>query len=142
VKYEPVSRRIDPSVGRGGWAQEGRAYPLPDGLAHKTPVKILEWSGWRDVIVRAGVGIWQVPASAVDCGREYRTKSGKWIPESDERARRYLIKYREAVHLGIRSKVYVHDTRERERLLDEAAWILERNGWEVPALGEEERVEI
>jgi hypothetical protein len=86
-------------------------------------------------------GIWQVPAAAVDYGREYRTKSGRWIPESDERARRYLVTYRQAVQSGDR-RVYVHDDSNRERMLKEAAWILERNGWEVPTLPEVEGVEI
>jgi hypothetical protein len=134
MRAEEVIRHIVPKPGLKGWAHGQRGHRLPEGLAHKTPVEILERSGWSDLIVKAEGGIWQVRAAAIDCGTEYQTKSGKWIPESDERARRFILKLRVAIHENNRDKVYVHDTSEQLRRIAELEWILERNGWEVPPL--------
>ncbi|MCW1885542.1 hypothetical protein OKA04_12450 [Luteolibacter flavescens] len=134
---EPVRRQVNPRPGLRGWAHGERGIILPVGLAHKTPLEVLERTGWRDLIVRAEGSIWQLPAAAVDCGREYRTRSGLWIPESDERSRRYLPRLREALFADDRTKIYVATPAEKRRLIDEIEWILERNGWEVPTQEEE-----
>jgi hypothetical protein len=138
MRAEEVMRYIVPRPGLKGWAHGERGHPLPQGLPHQTPVEILERSGWSDLIVKAGDGgIWQVRAAAIDCGTEYRTRSGRWIPESDDRARRFILKLRTAIHENDRSKIYVHDTNEQLRRIADLEWRLERNGWKAPPLGPE-----
>ena len=130
MRAEEVTRQVVPKPGMKGWAHGERAFSLPDGLPHKSPVEILERSGWRDLIVKSGGGIWQVGAAAIDCGREYLTRSGEWIPESDDRARRHLLRLLDAIRRFDLNKVYVHDTACQRRMIAEVEWILERNGWE------------
>ena len=139
LKAHELKRCVIPKPGLRGWAHGERGHGLPEGLPHRTPVEVLERTGWRDLIVRSESGLWQVPAAAIDCGREYLTKSGKWIPETEDRARRFLIKLREAIFRHDRDRVYVHDTFNQLRDIADVEWILERNGWEPPPLSLEDR---
>ena len=127
-----LGRFIDCKAGLNGWAHSGRGHPLPEGLRHGEPLAILEWSGWRDVIVKADSGLWQVHHRATDCGRVFQTRSGAWIPEHDERVRRYLLRLLATIRRREPVPFELRDDAQREAILSDVAWLLERNGWEVP----------
>lgn len=63
----------------------------------------------------------------LDFGREFRTRSGEWIPESDPRAVRWLLRVREELLVGVAPR----HVGEYGRLLalPDVERVLGRNGW-------------
>lgn len=69
----------------------------------------------------------EVPHFELDCGREYQSKTGKWLPEGDPRVLRYLQRLRD-------EKRPTHGCglmeRQQDRFVQDINHVLERNGWD------------
>ncbi|MCW1883998.1 hypothetical protein OKA04_04610 [Luteolibacter flavescens] len=122
-------RRIeDPKVGARAWllsANFGR-------WLWRKEVKVIGL--FRDGVtadVEAGTWSRQVFIHHLDCGREFRTAGGEWIPETDDRVRRWLIKAIKDIDAGGSRVIEPKDELNREYIRDDLYWVLRRNGWKL-----------
>jgi hypothetical protein len=74
-----------------------------------------------------------VPDKVVDCGFEYETKRGDWIPEDDDRVRRWLIRALIKVRANNSPTFHWSSLQEKEQLEADLEWRILRNGWPLPA---------
>lgn len=117
---------IPPQPGMTGWlwGETGRLRP-------RTPVRVVEVSdGGMVAVVRYGrYGQRRIYTHNLDVGREWRTRSGRWIPESDPRVRQWLLKAIADIRAGGTRACSSDDARTRQARLQEYLWLLSRNGW-------------
>lgn len=66
----------------------------------------------------------------IDCGREFRLRSGQWIPESDPRARKWLLRLLADIGNGGTKRRQFRSDDGRTWSIEEIAWVLKRNGWD------------
>lgn len=73
-----------------------------------------------------------LPKSQVDCGREWRTARGEWIPESDPRVESWLCKAIADIDAGGTRACDSRDPEYRAKVRQDFCWVLRRNGRAVP----------
>jgi hypothetical protein len=117
---------VEPEAGMECWL---RGSALDPRIPQRTRTRILSvWPGAFHFEVVVGRS-WQVTVSlmCLDCGREFRTASGAWIPETDPRARRWIQRLLDDARAGgtkwktFHSEVFEHWT------VAELEWVLERS---------------
>lgn len=128
-----------------GWLEKWRHQPEPwqfgwvgqrTGPMHRgDKVRILRRSGdgMSLAVEHPEHGEQFIAALVVELPREFRTARGHWIPESDPRSRRFLLKAIEDLRAGGKKVQSSADPGLRQRTEAELVWILRRNGWDAPA---------
>lgn len=120
--------------GRLGWAKDANAYPLPEGLAHKTPVRVHRVLADHDIEVETLDGtIWKVLWWQVEFPRTYhfegsRREYTEWHPRSRElMAKNLEINRTKPIPQGLG---HTHDAA-----IEHAEWQLERSAQPHPFIG-------
>lgn len=94
---------------------------------YRRPIKVLSLSDGGMVAEVASVKSSRTfYTHHLDCGREWQLASGAWIPESDERVRRWLVKAIADIDAG---GTKVVEGQYRAEVRDDLLWVLRRNGW-------------
>ncbi len=116
-----VFRFVEPQVGMRCWLYgstlDRRIRPRTKGT-----IVYLHPQGWHLEVKLSEYVQRTVAELNVDCGREFRTRSGVWVPESDPRARRWLQRMQADHRAGGRKIEAVRDYFDPADL----EWVLTR----------------
>lgn len=120
-----------PKVGQTAWIHPITGHEVAPGWQDGQQVKVI--SERRDglcyVTVEKPTGERiEVPHFELDCGREYQSKTGEWLPENDPRVLRYLVTLRD-------QKRVTHGCGLMElqnaSFVQKINHVLQRNDWEL-----------
>jgi hypothetical protein len=123
-------RYIEPAPGMKGWVQKRDREAKP---RNGTPITVtgLHAAG-AHAYVETPTGDCLLPLVQIDCGREWRTARGAWIPENDPRVRCWLEKAIGDIRGG-GQKISQSDNPDwRAAALEDLERVMRRNGWPVP----------
>lgn len=94
-------------------------------------VRVVRWvgDGMTALVEHPEHGQHMVGSGGLDLPCEFKTASGRWIPESDPRVEVFLLKALDDVRTG-GAKIIASEKPELRRLKErEILRLLERNGW-------------
>jgi len=74
-------------------------------------------------------GYRRIYTSFLDCGWEFRTASGRWIPEGDPRVRRWLLRAIADIRAGGKRVCDSESPAYRQEVIADFEWILRRNNF-------------
>ena len=115
--------------GAKAWLITSKAGQLPEGSEHRLQVEIHDWVQGRFNVSAQGKR-WNVSIWNLDAPREYRTRQGRWLRESDPRVLDALEKLLvlEMKNLDMRRSASETIPWFVQEYVDGLLWILERNG--------------
>lgn len=112
-----------------GWIKESHNY-----TPARTPITVKSVSdgGMVAIVVINRGREKRIYTHGLDCGREFRTRRGEWIPENDPRVRVWLTKALRDIRAGGKKACKSDDLLARADAVRDLEWVMRRNKWEVP----------
>lgn len=122
-------RYREPEIGLSGWMRKSH-----NRTEARTPIKVIALSDGTlsAIILVDGRYEKRVFTAVLDCGREFKTRRGDWIPETDPRVRAWLVKAVRDIRAGGKKACKSDDLLTRADTLRDLEWIMLRNRWTVP----------